>query len=164
MERNELAQLLDLEAIKLLKARYCLTLDAEDWDGFRSVFVTGPDFDADEFVARVIRHHTDAEVVTVHHCAAPALELTGPDTAAGLWPLQDYVDRIWHDDGVREAFRGYGNYIESYLRVDGAWKIASTRHHRIRIDWLDPARLTPFPHRDRPIATTARGAGGGWFT
>ena len=34
-----LRELLDREAIKETKARYCRFLDAHDWEGFRSIFV-----------------------------------------------------------------------------------------------------------------------------
>lgn len=153
---DDVRALLDLEALRALKVSYCRTLDAEDWDGFRALFVGGPDFDPDAFVARVVKHHTDAEVVTVHQVFTPQHELTGADSAEGVWPMEDYVDRIWRDNGTREAFRGYGYYVESYRRVDGAWRIAGTRLERLRVDRLDPATLPPFPHRGEPPTSMAR--------
>jgi hypothetical protein len=155
---DELARLVDLEAIKGLKARYCRGVDTEDWELFRSVFVGSPEFDAEAFVAKVVKHHTDAEVISVHQCFMPEIEFTGDDTAEGRWAMEDWIDRIWRDDGTRESFNGYGYYFESYRRVEGEWKIAVTRHERLRLDWLDPARLPPFPERGN-LPTTARGAG-----
>ena len=35
---DPLQQLLDIEAIKQLKARYFRCMDTKDWDGFRDVF------------------------------------------------------------------------------------------------------------------------------
>jgi hypothetical protein len=149
----------DVAAIEALRAGYCHALDREDWTAFRSLFTRSPDFDPDAFVARVVRHHTDAEVVSVHQCFMPQITFTSDSAAEAAWAMEDYIDRIWRDDRTREAFKGYGHYIETYRKVDGSWKIASTRHERIRVDWLDPERLPPFPHRDQPGVTTARGAG-----
>jgi hypothetical protein len=150
--------LLDIEELKTLKVRYCRFLDAEDWAGFRSLFDDESDFGPDAFLERVIRHHTDAEVVTVHQCFTPELDVAADGTATGIWPMEDFVDRIWRDDGTREAFRGYGYYVESYRKVDGAWKIASLRHERTRVDRLDVSALPPFPHRDQPVTEMTRGS------
>jgi hypothetical protein len=157
----DVGRLLDLEAIKALKAlkaRYCRGVDTEDWETFRGVFVASSEFDADAFVARVVKHHTDAQVISIHECFMPEITFTSEDTATGIWAMEDWIDRIWHDDGTRESWRGHGWYHESYRRVDGEWKIAGTRHERIRIDWLDSASLPPLPQRGDP-GTTARGGG-----
>ena len=35
---TSLEQLLDIEAIRAVKARYCRMLDTKDWDGFAGLF------------------------------------------------------------------------------------------------------------------------------
>ena len=37
-ERDDVTTLLDIEAIKQLKARYCRYLDAKDWNAWRELF------------------------------------------------------------------------------------------------------------------------------
>jgi hypothetical protein len=148
--------LLAIEEIKQLKARYFRFVDAENWDALRALFVEhgrfelpgGLVFDKSEgLVGGIVKHHTDNEVVTVHHGHMPEIELTGPDTASGIWSMFDFVDRIRHDTGDREAFKGYGHYEEKYVRTDAGWRIAEMKLTRIRIDWINPATLPAFPHR-----------------
>jgi hypothetical protein len=149
-------QLLDIEAIKQLKARYFRFVDIEDFAAFRQLFTDDADFDvegnlihgAGAFIARVVQHHTNAEVRSVHHGHMPEIELTSATTAQGTWAMVDYVDRIWNDEGRREAFQGYGHYEETYTKDDGAWRISSMKLRRIRVDRL-PEPIGPFPHRDR---------------
>jgi hypothetical protein len=78
--------------------------------------------------------------VTVHHGAAPIIDVTGPDQAQGIWPFFDFID-----DG-RHALRGYGHYHETYRKVDGRWLIASLVITRLRTDGVHPwsvQRLEP---------------------
>lgn len=70
--------------------------------------------------------------VTVHHGAAPIIEVTGSDTAKGVWPFFDFID-----DG-QNALRGYGHYHEQYRKVDGRWLIASLVITRLRTDGTHP--------------------------
>jgi hypothetical protein len=153
-------ELLAIEAIKQVKARYCRHLDAEDWDAFRALFADDADFlaesrpfaGADAFVAGVVRHHTLAKVRTVHHCHMPEIALHDATHASGTWAMYDYVDRIWAGDGRREAFAGYGHYAETYVATGGGWRIASMTLTRLRVDPLEPGSLPPFPERGVPVA------------
>jgi hypothetical protein len=163
--KPDLSTLIAIEAIKQVKARYCRHLDAEDWDGFRSILTDDATFnaeghpfdDADQFVAGVVRHHTLAKVRTVHHCHMPEIALQTPASATGIWAMTDYVDRIWVESGQREAFVGYGHYEETYALDDGDWRISSMVLTRLRTDILDPVGLPPFPERGRPVAPVLPG-------
>jgi hypothetical protein len=73
---------------------------------------------------------------TVHHGHMPEIELTGPDTARGIWAMFDYVEWPPSDSGERIGLRGYGHYHEEYVREDGEWRIARTRLVRLRVDPL----------------------------
>ncbi|OBK72445.1 nuclear transport factor 2 family protein [Mycobacterium sp. 1274761.0] len=130
--------LLEIEAIKQLKARYCRLLDTKNWQGWRNLF--GDDFlsdtsqaggtvirGADEFVAftrRGLRNQA-----TVHQVHAPEIELTSPTTARGVWALEDVVR---FGPGVN--LHGYGHYTETYEKVDGRWVITSSTLTRLRED------------------------------
>lgn len=153
------AMLWEIEQIKQLKARYFRGVDMEDWDLFRSVFaedvrtkLPGTDWmdGREAIVGRVVEHHTRATVVTVHHGHMPEIELVDETRATGVWAMYDFVDRIWRHDGRRDAFVGYGHYLEEYRKVDGAWKIAAMELTRIRVDWLRPDEHHDFPHRGAP--------------
>ena len=134
----------DIEAIKQLKARYCRTMDTKDWTAMRSLFVDDVVVDttdsgggvvtgAEAFIAFL--EETLAEVVTVHHCHTPELELAGPEgaTARGVWAMEDMLR--WPDGS---ELHGYGHYHETYVKHDGAWRIAGTTLTRLRMDFAPP--------------------------
>jgi hypothetical protein len=140
---SDLQQLLDIEAIKQLKARYFRLMDTKQWDAWGDVFtadarmeVPEADLELDgrqavvEKVSSVL-----AGTVTTHHGHMPEIEITGPDTARGTWAMFDYVE--WTGkDGTRAGLRGFGHYLEEYVREDGEWRIAKTRLERLRVDPL----------------------------
>ena len=84
-------QLLAIEEIKQLKARYFRCMDTKDWDGFASVFAPDAVLDVtgetgtptkgivrgNELIAEYVRGHVDP-VTTVHHGHMPEIEITSP--------------------------------------------------------------------------------------
>ena len=134
----------DIEAIKRLKARYFRCLDTRDWEGWGRVFATDAVLEVPE--AEVVEHGREAIVAsvsaaltgatTVHHGHMPEIELTGPDTATGIWAMFDYVEWPPSESGSRVGLQGYGHYREEYVREDGEWRIARTRLERLRVDPL----------------------------
>jgi hypothetical protein len=128
----------ELEAIRVLKARYCRYLDTRDVDGWRSLFApdltvlldaavstggadgqTGPPIEGvDSFVPMVLSSLDG--VATVHHCHTPELTLTSATTATGIWAMEDL---LFFPDGNR--LHGAGHYHETYAKSDGAWLITS---------------------------------------
>ncbi len=135
---DDATALLEIEAIKQLKARYCRLLDTKDWQGWRGLF--SDDFlsdtsqaggkvirGADEFVA-FTRKGLRSQA-TVHQVHAPEIELTSATTARGVWALEDVVR---FGPGVN--LRGYGHYTETYEKVDGRWLITSSALTRLRED------------------------------
>jgi len=143
-DRDLLRRLLDIEDIKRLKARYFRTLDHKDWDGFVNVFARAAVLEVPE--AALVERGRDAIVAsvskaltgtqTVHHGHMPEIELTGPDTAHGIWAMFDYVEWPPSQGGDRVGLNGYGHYHEEYVREDGEWRIARTRLVRLRVDPL----------------------------
>jgi SnoaL-like domain len=135
---DDATALLEIEAIKRLKARYCRHLDSKDWQAWRSLF--SDDFlsdtsqaggkiiqGADEFVA--FTRKSLRSQATVHQVHAPEIEVTSPTTARGVWALEDVVR---FGPGVN--LRGYGHYTETYEKVDGQWLITSSTLTRLRED------------------------------
>lgn len=135
--------LVEIEAIKALKARYCRLLDTKDWDSWRSLFADDFHSDtagaggkvidgADEFVAFTRKSLGDR--ATVHQVHAPEIELTSPAAATAVWALEDVVRLA---PGVN--LRGYGHYTESYAKVDGRWLITASTLTRLREDIFNVA-------------------------
>ena len=143
-EADRLQQLLDIEAIKRLKARYFRTLDTKDWDGFAAVFSPDAVMEIPEADVRMVGSAEIAGSVgaalegttTVHHGHMPEIELTGPDTATGIWAMADYVEWPPSEAGERTGLMGYGHYVEEYRRTDEGWQIARLRLDRLRMDPL----------------------------
>lgn len=154
MSEAMLQELLDWKGILELRARYFRTVDAKDWDGFRSTFTDDCVFDfgdgnviqgADTFVATVRDQAETA--VTVHRGTLPEITIDSPTTAHGIWQLNDYLE--WPpnpDTGERQGVMGYGHEADEYRKVDGEWKISSWTLHYIRFDPLLP---TPLPETVR---------------
>ena len=140
-------RLLEIEAIQQLKARYFRLMDTKDWGGLARVFTADAELDVTDDAGRDAGRVTGGgEAIaasieravgtarTVHHGHMPEIELTGSDTARGVWAMFDYVE--WPSEGDRVGFRGYGHYTETYRKVDGEWRIASLKLTRLRRDPL----------------------------
>ncbi|MFI5623347.1 nuclear transport factor 2 family protein [Nocardioides sp. NPDC051685] len=141
----------DIEAIRILKARYFRCLDTKDWEGFGRLFAEDaqigpldngfPDYlmdlrpaeaqkplqssGVDAFVARVAANI--GPLITTHHGHQPEIEFTGADAATGIWAMEDVL--VWPEHGYR--LRGTGHYHETYRRVDEDWKFSSLRLTRL---------------------------------
>jgi hypothetical protein len=151
-------ELLDLEQIKRVKARYFRFLDDKDWDGLRAIFlpdirVTVKDSEttegAEAFIERAAVMLADAR--TVHHGHMPDITFDSPTQARAIWLLVDYLE--WPPDpetGARRGVQGYWRYHDTYVKVDGDWKIASIRLQALRVD---PLPALPAPESDGEAAT-----------
>jgi SnoaL-like domain len=137
-------RLIDIEAIKQLKARYFRFMDAKRWADWAMVFAVDAVMDVPE--ADMVTHGR-AEIVrnvstvlegarTAHHGHMPEIEITGPDTARGIWAMFDLVEWPAKEDGTRVGITGIGHYFDEYVREDGEWRIARSRLERLRVDPL----------------------------
>jgi len=129
----------DVEAIRQLKARYFRTMDTKDWPEMRRVFADDAVIDtsasgggviagADAFMS-FLRETLDG-VITAHHGHMPEITLMSPETASGIWALQDLL--IW-PDGSR--MHGFGHYHETYEKIDGTWLIRTLTLSRLHMDF-----------------------------
>ena len=132
------SDLVEIEAIKQLKARYCRLLDTKEWSAWRGLFTDDFHSDtsesggkvidgADEFVAFTRKSLRNQP--TVHQVHAPEIEVTSATSARGVWALEDVVR---FGPGVN--LRGYGHYTETYEKADGQWRIKSSKLTRLRED------------------------------
>ena len=138
-----LEELLAIEAIKQLKARYFRGIDLRDWDVLGEVFAPDAELDVTgemgprgrvsgaEAIVALLRRAVPPSL-TVHHGHMPEIEVLGPEEARGLWAMTDYVEFPENESG----FRGYGHYHDHYVKLSGAWRIRSTRLTRLRRDPL----------------------------
>jgi hypothetical protein len=129
--------LVEIELIKRVKYAYFRCLDLKQWDEIGALFtddaVTAYSAGAYayegrdaivEFFRKAMGRETFLSSHKAHH---PEIDLTGADTATGVWALEDIViDLQWELD-----IRGAAFYEDEYVKVDGAWKIRRTAYKRV---------------------------------
>lgn len=137
-------RLIAIEAIKQLKARYFRLMDTKRWDDWAMVFAADAVMEVPE--ADMVTHGR-AKIVrkvsavlegarTAHRGHMPEIEITGLDTARGVWAMFDLIEWPSADDGTRVGITGIGHYLDEYVREDGEWRIARSRLERLRVDPL----------------------------
>ncbi|WP_106814532.1 nuclear transport factor 2 family protein [Microbacterium timonense] len=131
-----------IEEIKALKARYFRFVDEKKHDDLAALFTPdstlvtdGITWESPQHFAYTIRDLTGA-APSVHHGHMPEIEITGPDTASGIWAMEDLLTFPAGPDAP-EGHNGYGQYRETYRKVDGRWLIDTLELTRFRMDPLD---------------------------
>ena len=141
---DPLQHLVELEALKRLKARYFRCLDTKDWEGWLGVFTDDATLAFDlavstggaegvttklegkkaiaEFVPRDL-----SKAQTVHQGHTPEIDIISSTEARGIWAMEDIVD---HGDSI---IHGFGHYRETYRKVADEWRIASVHLTRVRL-------------------------------
>lgn len=133
-----LQQLSDLEEIRQLKHRYFRCIDTANWAEVGSVFADDVEIDyrgggyrlnvkgkADmiEFLAASF----NSDVVAMHHGHSPEIEFTGPDSAKGIWYLEDrFINPERNEDTVGTAI-----YYDRYVRTADGWKLSFSEYDRV---------------------------------
>ncbi len=131
----------DIEAVKIVMARYFRFMDTKQWTSLRGIFADDMSMSAPDDVAdskplvgadRVVRmvERVLGPAVTTHRGYLPEIELTGPDEAHGIWAMDDLVE---FPDAPDNSFRGCGHYHASYVRTGEGWKIQSLELRRQRL-------------------------------
>ena len=123
----------DLEAIRALKARYFHCCDQKDPQGMRECFAPGEvliDYgsvgvfhERDQLVEVFERLGCVDHIVELHHGVNPQIAITDEHHASARWGL--HYQQI--DTRMRTLTQLGACYDDSYRKIDGAWKIASTR-------------------------------------
>ncbi|MFT4519656.1 MAG: ketosteroid isomerase-like protein [Halioglobus sp.] len=133
---DQLQQLIDIESIKALKARYFRGMDTKDWATLASCFTEDlvADFTEapgmlaegrDNYVSQISEILKDA--TTIHHGHMPEIELIDAGTATGLWAMDDIVQL------PDLLLQGWGHYHERYRKESGQWKISHIKLTRLRL-------------------------------
>jgi hypothetical protein len=131
-------KLIETEAIKQLKARYFRYLDAKNWEALRECLSDDVTFDyppgkihvsgGEALIANFRKRH--ATTKTAHTGSMPEIIIKNTNEAEGIWFMTDYVVSIGEDE-QQIITQGFGHYFETYLLVDGYWKIKSILLERL---------------------------------
>lgn len=139
--------LLALEELRTLKARYWRYVDTKRWDAFGTLFAPDATFtdhsagfscDGRDGIVSGISGVLD-DIRTMHQGQQSELEILGPDEARGIWAMQDYLvfpPGAPHPTNPQpvQSLRGWGHYVERYVRVDGAWRFRTIDLYRLRLE------------------------------
>ena len=137
---NSDSALLVLHELYQAKAKYCRTLDTEDWEALATVLAPNvvldlsdgnPDIEPivgrDQVIAAIMESVAGAR--TVHQVHIPEVEISG-DVAQAIWPVQERV--IW-DNGT--SLTAFGHYHDRWVRTDGQWALAESRLTHLIMDF-----------------------------
>lgn len=129
--------LVEVAAIERVKHRYLRLLDTKAFDEIGGCFTaeaTAAFSDGrhqlssrEEIVVFFERLLGSPQVLTNHRAHHPEIDLTGPDTAVGVWALDDEVIALDRD----VTLRGTAFYDDTYAKVDGVWLISATGYRRV---------------------------------
>lgn len=155
---DALQRLVEIEALRQLKARYFRALDTKQWEEFADTFSEDAVLEVDSAVStwggdgghkiqasgraqirdmvRASRHET----VTVHQGHTAEIEVLSPATAKAIWLLEDIVD------SPAVYRRSHGHYHETYEKIAGRWYIKTLKLTRLRIEEI---------HRTQPLGGNA---------
>ena len=125
-----------IEQIKQLKYRYLRCLDQKLWREIGSCFTEDAtaaysggkySFDGRDAIVAFLERSMGAETfLSSHRVHHPEIEITGPNTATGVWALEDVViETRWEI-----TIRGAAFYSDEYVLQDGSWRIQHTGYKR----------------------------------
>ncbi|MBW4840219.1 MAG: nuclear transport factor 2 family protein [Paenibacillaceae bacterium] len=139
---EKIQRLEDMEQIRQLKARYFRFTDEKKWSDFAALFTADAHIEADgaeypgggEGFANMIADLV-GKAPSVHHGHMPEIHMIDKENAEAIWAMEDLLT---FPDAV-DAYpghNGYGQYRETYRKVNGVWKISSMKLTRFRMDPL----------------------------
>jgi len=158
MVMTDVETLVAIEAIKLLKARRIRAMDEKRWSDYESMH-------AEDHISETYgdepaigtRANTErlsaalANIVTVHHAHTPEIVLTAPDTATGVWAMEDML--FWKQGDEDHWLHGFGHYHERYRKGRVGWQFVYrglTRLHVLTSPGADMRLATRSPAIGRP--------------
>lgn len=126
LERR-LHRLESIELIKQLKSRYVRACDLKNPEEIRDCFLPDAEIDftiakwdnRDDFVEYYVRWGTPKSKIDIHNAVNGVVDITGPDSATGVWSL--YYYGINTDNGF--GLQGGSTYWDDYVFRDGRWWI-----------------------------------------
>lgn len=134
--------LVEIEKIRQLKARYFRMLDQKAWGEWEQLFCEDVTIDTTQEGSPLLHGRKAFReylspilegVKTVHHGHMSEVEITGPNSARGIWSMEDML--WWPEEAGGAHLWGTGWYHEKYRRdPDGEWRILELVLRRIRVE------------------------------
>ncbi|MNK28378.1 Bile acid 7-alpha dehydratase [compost metagenome] len=148
MEKISNADLIAIEEIKQMKARYCRFVDTKQWESLRVLLAVeaklsfeGQDgeqlykFDGrDQWID--LTSGVLAKARTVHQVHSPEIEVLSATRAKGIWGMEDIIEM---PEGIEAPFKtmhGFGHYYEELEKTDSGWIIISMVLKRTKLNQI----------------------------
>ena len=138
---KELKALVEIEAIKKLKAKYWRCCDRKLWDELAECFTDNAvanyssRCEGKAAILQLIQRSLGPRtILSTHRGHNPEIELTGANTAKGIWALYDYIV----DTQANTSRAGWAYYEDEYSKEAGKWQITSSTI--VRIFWEKTAK------------------------
>jgi uncharacterized protein (TIGR02246 family) len=136
--------LVEIREIEQLKYRYVRLIDTKEWDELETLFVedataTYSDgryaFEGRDAIMAFLRDAmASTNMLTSHKVHQPEIAIDG-ETATATWALDDVVVHLDYNMTIR----GAAFYRDTYVKVDGEWRIKHTGYERI-YEEMEPRR------------------------
>jgi len=135
--QKQVQALQDIEAIKRLKHAYFRAIDSADLELMKTlvtpdveVHFVGGDYEwrlegRDQYVEAISRNF-NSQVIAQHNGHHPEITIVSDTEAEGIWYLHDNFYNL----RAKLFTTGTAFYHDRYRKVDGQWRIASTRYTR----------------------------------
>lgn len=145
---SDLDRLIAIEDIRMLKARRDYALDTKDWATYEALHAPHhvshndgfPREEGAAYLTAMVRKRLDP-VITVHHSHSAVIEILTPDTASGIWGMEDYI--YWSQGDEDHWLHGAGFYHETYERLNGVWVFTTRRLKRLHVRTSEGAKTGP---------------------
>lgn len=148
----------DYLAITDLKARYFRAVDTQDWASLEGIFTADASFSGFGFglkrgSANLVSTLSKAlaEVESQHQGFNPSFSVTTDGIVRGVWSMRDELhwsktSHTLSDPNVpgMTGIAGRGFYEDEYLRIDGTWRINSSKLIRTRVEALTATGSTAY--------------------
>lgn len=141
MEKLPQPQLLvEIEAIKQLKAKQSRAIDVKDWATYEAVHAPEHVSDVDEGenwagakanTERLKKLHEEMGITSIHLAQLPQIELLSPSTAKGVWAMECWL--FWNQGEIEHHIHAFGFYHETYEKRGGEWLFTSRRLERTKL-------------------------------
>ncbi|MER6083001.1 nuclear transport factor 2 family protein [Streptomyces sp. NPDC001833] len=146
----QVQRLSDIQDIQQLKARYFRFIDTKQWNSLAALFTAHPTINvgAKYTSGKELAEKTAAVLGTApsaHQGFLPEITVNG-NTAVGTWAMEDYLS-FPPGSSYKNGLHGYGEYHDTYRKLNGKWYISSSVLTRFRVDnvpnWTPPAAAKP---------------------
>ena len=144
---NPIDRLTIIEALRVLKARYCWLADHKEWEQLGELFTEDASakfFDPSGQLRSEARGRANiankvgasvGAAQPIHHVFSAEFTISSPTEAAAVWAMED---RLIQPEGAEASYRtmhGFGHYHEDYRLVGGVWLISKLEQSRLKLDF-----------------------------